>query len=285
MTIYEFAGLRIAVQNGGAYFKQRMTEYMLPLAQEGEHSFDYGVNIRREDKLPEMTAKLSVGPQQIWKVADTEEKILWRGLLGMEEEVGVTLTFGKTEAEIAICTPDRNPMDPRDYVCTGYAVEEFCLHHRRMVMHGSCISVGGQAVLFSAPSGTGKSTHTALWKKYLPQTEYINDDTPILRLDREDAVYACGSPWSGSTELNQKIEAPLKAIVLLERGKENTIRQVGGAETFARLLGETRKYPFRDSMEAAATLCEELMERVPVYALTCDISEQAVQVVKNAIGL
>lgn len=258
---------------------------MLPLAKEGEHSCDYKINIHRLDKLPSMHGTKTLGAAGVWKIADNQEKTIFRGLIGMEEEVGVILSFCESGAEISICSPDRNPQDPRDYVCTGYALDGLCLKEKRMVMHSSCIEVNGKAILFSAPSGTGKSTHTGLWKKYIPNTEYINDDTPMLRLDRDDAVYACGTPWSGSTRLNQNRQAPLAAIVLLRRGNENRITPVGGMDAFARILGETRKYPFRESMDYAANLCAELMERVPVYDLSCDISEDAVRVVYEALGL
>ena len=285
MTVYGIAGMNLGVHGGSDYLKERMAEYMLPLGKEGEHCCDYKVNIYRLKELPPMQGTQTLGASGIWKVADNQERTLYRGLLGMEEEVGIILSLKKAMAEISLCSPDKNLQDPRDYICTGYAMEEFCLRNKRMVMHGSCIMVDGKAILFSAPSGTGKSTHTGLWKKYLPQTEYINDDTPILRFDKEDAVYACGSPWSGSSSLNQNIEAPLAAVVLLGRGKTNAIKPVRGMDIFARILGETRKCPFRDSMEYAATLCEELMQRVPVYELTCNISEDAVRVVREAIGL
>ncbi len=282
---YEIAGLHLLVHGGGEYLKERMTEYMLPLATEGEHSCDYRINIHRMDKLPPMHGTKTLGAAGMWKVADNQENTIFRGLIGMEEEVGVILSFSESGADISICSPDRNLQDPRDFVCTGYAIEGLCLNQKRMVLHGSCIEANGKAILFSAPSGTGKSTHTGLWKKYIPNTEYINDDTPMLRLDQDDAVYACGTPWCGSGRIQQNRQAPLAAVVLLSRGENNCITRVSGMDVFARILGETRKYPFRDSMDCAASLCAELMERVPVYDLSCDISEDAVRVVYEALGL
>lgn len=277
MLDYQIAGLVLSVQGAGDYMKRRMTEYMLPLAKEGEHCCDYRVNIHKLEQMPYVEGEERLLAGAMWKIAANRPKTIYRGLMGMEEEVGLILQFTEEGAEVFVLSPDKNPRDPRDYVSTGYAFEEFALHQRRMVIHGSCIVSGGKAIVFVAPSGTGKSTHTGLWIKHVPDTLCINDDTPVLRLDSPEAVYACGSPWSGKTELNCNREAPLAAVVLLRRGNENKLTPVSGAEPYARILGETRKLPFKDSMEHASNLAAELMERVPVYDFTCDVSEAAVK--------
>ena len=285
MLQYEIAGLKLSVDGAGDYLKERLKEYMLPLSKEGEHCCDYRVKIHKLDSLPEMMGDEPVIKGGMWKIATNRERTIYRGLLGMEEEVGLILQLQDQGAEIQILSPDKNPRDPRDYVSLGHAMEAFCLQEKRMILHSSCIIVNGKAILFSAPSGTGKSTHTQLWERYVPGTVCINDDTPALRLDREDAVYACGTPWSGSTTRNQNKQAPLAAIVLLRRGEENRITPIGGVDAYARILGQTRKMPFKESIEAASSLCAELMERVPVYDLACDISEHAVATVRDALGI
>lgn len=258
---------------------------MLPLSKEGEHCFDYRVKIHKLDTLPQMIGEKPVVKGGVWKIAENWERTIYRGLIGMQEEVGLILQIQDRGAEILVLSPDKNPNDPRDYVSLGHAMEAFCLREKRMVLHSSCIAINGKAILFSAPSGTGKSTHTQLWEKYVPGTVCINDDTPVLRLDKDDAVYACGTPWSGSTTRNLNCQVPLAAVVMLRRGEKNHITRVDGIDTYARILGQTRKIPFRENIEAASNLCAELMERVPVYDLACDISENAVTTVREALGI
>ena len=166
----------------------------------------------------------------------------------------------------------------------GDIFSHYCLQHNKMVLHGSSIMSNGGAVIFSAPSGTGKSTHTALWKKYFPDTVYINDDTPAVGKEN-GSFYAYGTPWSGKTDINNNICAPLKAIVFINRGTENKIERIGGHEALGLLLGETRKIPVREDMEKAVELCYEIMREVPVYRLYCDISEEAVITVRKELGL
>ena len=94
------------------------------------------------------------------------------------------------------------------------------------MIHSSCIAYKDKAILFSADSGTGKSTHTGLWKElYQDDVKFINDDKPIVRLVN-DEVIAYGTPWSGKTDLNSNISAPLKGIVILKRGVNNEIKEV-----------------------------------------------------------
>ncbi len=160
----------------------------------------------------------------------------------------------------------------------------FCQTVRgNMLLHSAAASYKGQAVLFSAPSGTGKSTHTSLWKEYYPDDVVLfNDDTPILT-KIETQFYACGTPWSGKTEINENMILPLKAIVFLKQAKENSIRKMTTVESVIKLLEETRKPVFEDLMEKHIDFINQIIESTPIYELSCNISKEAVDLVKNTI--
>ena len=160
----------------------------------------------------------------------------------------------------------------------------FCQTVRgNMLLHSAAASYKGQAILFSAPSGTGKSTHTSLWKKYYPDDVVLfNDDTPIIT-DIDGGLYACGTPWSGKTEINENAILPLKSIVFLKQGKENSIRKLTTIESVIMLLQETRKPVFEDLMEKHIEFINKIIETTPIYELTCNISKDAVDLVKNTI--
>ena len=109
----------------------------------------------------------------------------------------------------------------REYVYTNQAFINRVTCLGAVMIHSSCISYKGNAILFSADSGTGKSTHTSLWKElYSDDVQFINDDKPIIRIIG-DKVYAYGTPWSGKTDLNNNVYAPLCNIVFLQRGAKN----------------------------------------------------------------
>ncbi len=282
--IYDIAGLKVKLEGTGEQLNKRMSEYVLPLPKEGEHTCDLGVYIlKTQDKilLPDNYTDLYTG--KMWNLFQADNcRGVYKTLKSMEDEISVYMEISQNRADLTLLSVTDEDCKAREYGFSGYAISELMLRHKRLVLHSSCISVNGRAILFSAPSGTGKSTHTGLWQEYVKDTVYINDDTPIIRLD-SDKVYACGSPWSGKTNLNSNISSQLDGIVFLERGDKNYIEELGGTEAFARLLGETRKFPFKDSIEMASELCGELIERVPIYRLSCNISKEAVEVVKNAV--
>ncbi len=160
----------------------------------------------------------------------------------------------------------------------------FCQTVRgNMLLHSAAASYKGQAILFSAPSGTGKSTHTSLWKKYYSDDVVLfNDDTPVI-INEKNKLFACGTPWSGKSEINENMIFPLKAIVLLKQGTENSVRSVTTIETVVKLLNETRKPVFEELMEKHMDFINNIVLNIPVYELTCNISKDAVDLIKSTI--
>lgn len=152
--------------------------------------------------------------------------------------------------------------------------------------HASAVEVDGEAVLFSADSGTGKSTHAGLWEKYLSTKHRVvrlNDDKPVLRV-QEDRVWAYGSPWSGKHVIHTNAKAPVKALVFLEQAPENRIRPVTPQEAFSLVFPQTFcvKTDARQRIQVLKLL-DGFLRRVPVYHLGCNISREAVELVYETI--
>lgn len=115
----------------------------------------------------------------------------------------------------------------------AYAFASAC--SATMLMHASVIRQGGKGYLMTAPSGTGKSTHTRLWYDNIPGCDLMNDDNPVVRIvDGQAVVY--GSPWSGKTRCYRNIQAPVGGIVRIQQRPENTIRRLNPVEAFCNLL-------------------------------------------------
>jgi len=146
-------------------------------------------------------------------------------------------------------------------------ITEAVIGYRTLLIHGSAIALDGEVYLFIAPSGTGKSTHTALWRKcFGNRATMVNDDKPLVRIE-EDSVFACGTPWNGKHRLGSNMLAPLKAICYLERAEENSIERLSPEKAFAYVYRQT--YRPQDSALLVQTmdLLSRLLRMVPVYRM------------------
>ncbi|MEG1585866.1 MAG: hypothetical protein RR346_03225 [Bacteroidales bacterium] len=107
---------------------------------------------------------------------------------------------------------------------------------KTLMMHASVIESDGKGILFLGKSGTGKSTHTGLWLKYMPGTSLLNDDNPIVRLFPDGSVRVYGSPWSGKTPCYHNRSVPVAGFVRLKQAPENRLQRLAPAQAFAALL-------------------------------------------------
>lgn len=156
------------------------------------------------------------------------------------------------------------------------------LFHNGFVIHASAIKFNGRGILFSAPSGTGKSTHARLWKDYLG-AGILNDDCPCVRIFNEDN-YIYGTPWSGSSEEFINDSTSLSAIVILEQSKENFIRRLNNNEAVLKLIPRCF-LPFydRNTMNLAIGNIERVISKTPVYLLKCRPDMEAVKLVQECV--
>ena len=144
-----------------------------------------------------------------------------------------------------------------------------------LMLHGSTVAVDGQAYLFTAPCGTGKSTHTRLWREVFgDRAVMVNDDKPFLRIT-SDGVLACGSPWTGKHGLGSNVSFPMKGICILSRGSENRIRLLA-PEDAADFLRSQCFVP-EDSEQAgrALELLDRLIRMVSLWQMECTKQPEA----------
>lgn len=171
------------------------------------------------------------------------------------------------------------------YLATGSLFNRKLTAFNGLMLHSSAIAMDGKAYLFSAHSGTGKSTHTSLWKQVFgDKVTHINDDKPIVR-KIDNKFMAFGTPWSGKTDLNSNISVPVAAIVFIERAKENSIRPVDPfKESMAVTLLEQVPRPKMPHLaESMLNTANELLTTVPIFKLSCNMSEDAVYTSYNVL--
>ncbi len=206
-------------------------------------------------------------------------------------------TWGRTEAQARpyLASWDGNPdltvqgrpeplreaqphlsLDDCEYLTTGGSFYRQLLEFDGLLLHSSAVVMDGYAYLFSAPCGTGKSTHTSLWvQTFGPDKALIlNDDKPALR--RENGRwYAYGTPWSGKTDQNRNLRVPLGGICVLTRGQENAIVPFSGVPAIQALLEQTARPAGADLRGRMLTLVGKLLEDVPVWRLSCRPDREA----------
>ena len=155
-------------------------------------------------------------------------------------------------------------------------IAEILPQHQRFLFHGASISYKNKAYLFAAPSGTGKSTHIRLWKKYLgDDVGIVNGDKPFISLCGNQP-YIYGTPWAGKERWQRNCSFPLSGICFIQRSLNNSIPRIAPAEALSLILKQIYMPQDSISLDHTLQLLDGLMNNTPLYLLKCDMSEDAV---------
>lgn len=153
-----------------------------------------------------------------------------------------------------------------------------------LLFHSSALALDGRAYLFTAPSGTGKSTHARLWRQVFgDRVTMINDDKPLLRLQADGTWRVYGTPYAGKEGIQTNTSETVRGIVMLAQGKENKIERVSPHDAYVFLLTQT----YHDDQKPQEMLhvmdLVGLLAKLPIFRLQCTISEEAVRVAYQAL--
>jgi hypothetical protein len=156
------------------------------------------------------------------------------------------------------------------------------IYHEGVVIHAAAIEWEGKGILFSAPSGTGKSTQAKLWKKFMG-AKMINEDRPAIRLS-DGIAYVYGTPWNGSSSKCRNCRFPLSAIVIIEQASENSMFELNCKEGTSELLPRCF-LPYYDEnlMKQAINNLEGVIAVTPIYLLRCKPDRSAVEMVYQCV--
>ena len=156
-------------------------------------------------------------------------------------------------------------------------VSEKMPYYDTILFHGSVIAVDGAAYVFTAKSGTGKSTHTALWRRLFgDRAVMVNDDKPLLHVG--DVVTAYGTPYDGKHKLSNKIAVPIKAVCILERAEENSIVKITRSEAYPMLVQQAYRPVDIAAMQKTLSLIDKMADSVELYRLGCNMDPDAARV-------
>ena len=158
------------------------------------------------------------------------------------------------------------------------------LNRKTILLHGSTVGLNGAAYLFTAPCGTGKSTHTRLWREtFGNRAVMVNDDKTFLELTPK-GVLAYGSPWGGKFGLETNICLPLKGICILRRGSENVIYPMNPEDALEELKHQTLLPDDPEGQAQGYALVEELAQKVNLWDLQCTKEPEAARVSYGAMS-
>jgi len=187
-------------------------------------------------------------------------------------EYSVTITKEDIERERSLSKEEGNFSD--SYYEGLVVFRRLCEHilskSEGLIFHCSALAVNGKAYLFTAPSGTGKSTHSRLWREFLgDRVQMVNDDKPILKLE-DGRFYVYGTPWQGKHNLGENIRVEVGAVIELKRGKENSIEKINKEEMIATVFNQTIRPSDKSLMINLMELTDKFLRSVDTYRLYCN---------------
>ena len=153
-----------------------------------------------------------------------------------------------------------------------------------LLMHGAVVAVDGQAYLFTAKSGTGKTTHTRLWmRQFGDRAVMVNGDKPLLHITSE-GVTVYGTPWDGKEHLSTNTSCPLKAVCILTRSETNHIERISKKEALPMLCQQSYRPCSPIGTQQTLALVDRLGSSVPLYRLGCNMEPEAAQVAYHGMS-
>lgn len=216
-------------------------------------------------------ASFGLMDSRVSRLADGSLLIELKHIRETTTRLRMRMARGLDRADI-IMTPAEADCDP--YFLTHALMLAYALAASRvgtLLFHSSTIVRDGKAYLFQGKSGTGKSTHSALWLSNIEGAELLNDDNPLVRVDADGAAIAYGSPWSGKTDCYRNASARVGAFVRIVRAQENSLRRLAPLQAYASLTPSVFFMPFLgEELQAIRhAAIERLAGAVPCCEMYC----------------
>ncbi len=295
MPQYEVAGLVINVDSTVTRPFNEMAEYLLTRQLKADLNFSFETSEFIELPEGEIISEEGIGFKWLKIAADPGGFCLYTCRNGIVGEILVMMNVAPDWRSAVITwsnLKDENPVEQEyiqnrlclsTHLLLGIVFRYCYLQISGLVIHASTLKWKDKGIMFSAPSGTGKSTQVKLWQEYVKDVVILNDDNPAVRfIDEQPYVY--GTPWSGSSNINSNDCAPLTAIILLEQSPKNEIRLLSVPEAILKFMPRAfLPYFNQEYMNTAMDIFEKIVSSVPVYLLKCRPDKEAVELVYQCL--
>lgn len=247
---------------------------VLPEAYHYELSFSSALLLPRTQPLvsrPDLT---------VFQTGTGEARLL--GIAGIPSPYAYYQELSPSCARVTLAPGWREQFGSDTIFTSLLALERRMIDLDQLVLHCAYVKYRGEAILFSAPSETGKTTQANLWERYRG-AETVNGDRALLG-KRAGGWIAQGWPVCGTSGVCHNETTPIRAIVMLSQAKENSVRRLKPLEAMRLVFGQLTVNRWNPAFTSRATdLALELCATVPVYCLGCTISEAAVSCLERAL--
>ena len=275
---YNIAGIKIELNyHYDDFLKGNIESYLM----HEDEACDYEIQVFLRDEIekPEGSTNSKMNPYIIF---GEKQRIIYA--LNANGDVKELIThsndyrYTKIEMNPSLL---KNPAEV-EYVMLGVTFLEIALRCGFLPIHAAAILYRDEAILFSAPSQTGKSTHAKIWVNNFEGAELLNDDKPLLKLvDNQIIVYS--SPFSGKTSINQNRHAPLKSIIFLRQGLTNIVSPMTEEGKIENLMRNILRPDDADLWDQVLDKIAKLMHQIPIYQIEATMEIEAAIAVHDMI--
>lgn len=278
---YEFAGIKIevSIDKSIMYEDGKCLEDFHTDSSSDPHIFCFEMKNSLDPPTGKETAKM-LG----YRVYETEEyQERYIGLVEQGYENAYIKVIHKGRKHTVQLKKDayENKVGVKS-VLNAIGAEHLVIEKQGVILHASFIEHNGKAILFTAPSGTGKSTQADLWRKHR-NAEIVNGDRAVIRLI-DGKAYACGIPFAGSSTYCKNRTLPLESIVYLGQAPETTIEKLQGIQGFKKIWeGCTVNTWNQEDVAKALDIVQEITAKIPVYYLQCTPDKSAIEALESEL--
>ena len=261
-----------------------MTKAFLPFKKEDVDS-DFSVHIETVDELPTMS-EYALYNGEFYKVHRNEKgeyiKLFFESS-GIKKPYAIS-SYNVDTNSLSVKYLKKGERNFSNFQNTflHLSFEEILMHHKRLCVHASCVDSSLGGILFSGPSGIGKSTQAENWCKYRGAKQ-INGDRPIITKD-EMGWKAWGSPYAGSSRCYKNSSCLIRAIVVLKQTENCKLRRMSEIDAFKAIWSGVTAHSWdRKYMEMACDMTMELTQNIPVFEFCCTPDECAVDFLESEL--
>lgn len=280
MKVYNIAGIQLEFDYiSSKYFAGRIDKYV----SQKSHQPTYKMHCR----MVSMIEKPSEEATFIHQTREVYEGDGYRTIYTYDKAHQtilslVTHSYDFKHVDIQFNSIIESEIPEKEYITTGIYFFEMALREGLVPLHASAIQLRDEAILFSAPSGTGKSTQANLWKSIFPEVTFINDDKPLIKTMNEE-VWVMGTPWSGKTALNDNQSVRLKGIFFIKQSNQNKVIQMSDKEKLIAIYQNTYR-PSNDAIQDQLfKSIDYIIKYSYIHQLLCTVDKEAVDVAYRSL--
>lgn len=254
--------------------------FLLFERKQGRPEYTYQIRITDQLPLPEGRIIARRSDLTVYKTISGESRLI--GIKGQNNYYACYQEVSDRQAEVLLAVREITDLHIDPVFVSLFALERRVITHHCLILHCAYMVYQEKAILFSAPSGTGKSTQAELWERYRG-SRTVNGDRALLQKINGQWT-AGGWPVCGSSDICRLEDTPVHAIVMLQQGKENQIEKLSPVQAFSQLYSQVTVNQWNhEFVMCAMDIIEDLIRQVPVYQLTCDMTENAVKCLENVL--